>query len=255
MAMTTLESKIESIVLDRTHGSSVLLEHIIQSLTDPRLTKEELQWAFERLETIDPSMVIIHHFIREMKPKIDRNFQKQLHQYDKKWHNVEGRIADSVTERLHRQKLWILTHSYSGTVIGILKILMLKGYELRVIQTESYPGGEGVNQAMDLKHLGISVQLVKDDNMRSYIMDVDAVLLGMDQYDRSSFVNKQGSKRIVETAERFDIPVFVLGDSRKKVPVVSTSGSSFFERVRLKNNINLITEKSGRPEYELSLIF
>lgn len=241
--MTHFQIKIKAIVSDWMHGSSVLLANIIESLNNSTLTRQELEWAFDQLSKIDPSMVIIHHFIKALRPKVRRNFFKHLHTYMRRWKQVGNRVAERLAKHLHHQKLWILTHSHSGLVTGTIKHLAEMGYELRVIQTESNPGREGVSQAQALRDLGLSVQLINDDHVWSYAMDVDVVLLGVDHFDDFSFVNKKGSNKIIEIANRFDIPVFVLGDSRKKVFNVAEELNPPFEKISMTGrNIALITE-------------
>ncbi|MEO9870622.1 hypothetical protein [Ekhidna sp.] len=63
--MEEFRREIDAILEDHESGSTILLDKIILSLDQRDIPEEELCLAFERLGTIDPAMVIIHHFINE----------------------------------------------------------------------------------------------------------------------------------------------------------------------------------------------
>lgn len=240
--MDTFKSRILQIRHDRTHGSSFLLKEIINAFWKQRPDPSEIQWAFDELHKIDPAMVIIHHFLKTMQPTIDSNFYRHLQAYEDTWKNVADRIADNLITHLPGTNLNVLTHSHSGMVIKVLKILNEKGYYLTVWQTESFPGGEGKTQAETLKKYKIAVSLVNDAYVDEALTQTDAVLLGVDHYDQKSFANKTGSKKIVELAGESGCPVYVLGDSRKEVDRVKVNSDGLFERMSFAGNVRMVTE-------------
>jgi translation initiation factor 2B subunit (eIF-2B alpha/beta/delta family) len=136
----------------------------------------------------------------------------------------------------------ILTHSHSGTLIKVLKYLLNQGLTITVVQTESLPGGEGSLQAEELKQLPLRITLINDSQINEYITGVNFCLLGADQYDKAFFVNKTGSKVIVDIAFRHNVPVYVLGDTRKRVDRVPPMPGKLFERVAFRENVKLINE-------------
>jgi translation initiation factor 2B subunit (eIF-2B alpha/beta/delta family) len=242
--MTSLEARIANILNDSSHGSSILLHNIIDILLKEDFTQKELLYVFSELEKIDFSMVIIHHFLKSIKPAIKNNFKKKILNYQNTWSNINHKIAKQLIHYLSDKSFTILTHSHSGVVIEIIKHLTRDGYSINVIQTQSQPGGEGVLQADELRQFGLEVFLIKDHEVNTIINNTDYCFMGVDQYDDTSFINKIGSKNIIESAENHHKPVYLLGDSRKKLENILVTENSLFEEVGLTKNTILITEKN-----------
>ncbi len=241
---SSFQEIINQTIADRTHGSTYLLRKIINVLTATKLSHDELTWSFNQLNSIDSSMVVIHHFLKELKPAIGNEFRQRVQQYQSKWENVNIDITSNLQNYLPDKKLTILAHSHSGVIIAVLMNLVSRGYMIDVIQTASEPGGEGLIQAKAVEQLGINAIIIKDEDLVKSIDNVDCCFLGVDQYDKKSFVNKLGSKAIVEIAAQFKKPVFVLGDSRKMVNQIDSQVSDLFELVPLTSNIHLVSEKT-----------
>ena len=72
---------------------------------------------------------------------------------------------------------------------------------------------------------------------------VDYCFLGVDQYDENSFVNKIGSKNIVQITKKQKVPVFILGDKRKFVKMISYTPNPLFEQVMLNKHVSIIDNK------------
>ena len=242
---TSFQDIIHEIIADRIHGSTYLLRKIINVLTANKLSLDELTWSFNQLNSIENSMVVIHHFLQELKPTIGDKFRQRAQQYQSKWEHVNIDIASNLEDYLPDKKLNILAHSHSGVIIAVLMHLFSRGYLINVIQTASEPGGEGHVQAKAIKQLGIDVRIIKDENLSSSIAKVDCCFLGVDQYDEKSFVNKLGSKAIVEAAVLFNKPVYVLSDSRKNVNNIEVSKAGSLEKVPQISNVHLIGEKKS----------
>jgi translation initiation factor 2B subunit (eIF-2B alpha/beta/delta family) len=104
-----------------------------------------------------------------------------------------------------------------------------------VLCAESLPGGEGANQAKALHESGIRATLVKDGDLPGSMQKVQAIALGADQWDLSEFINKVGSKKLVDIAEIEEIPVFVLAEGFKRVDQLSRPSSSLTQ-IELMSN-------------------
>lgn len=72
---------------------------------------------------------------------------------------------------------------------------------------------------------------------------IDICFLGTDHYDKASFVNKIGSKQIVELAAQVGCPVYVLGDSRKDVEVAQVKTDRLYEKVPFREHARLVNEQ------------
>jgi len=216
---------------------------LIDVFLNSKRSGDELSWAFNELKNINAIMALIHHFLRELKPAIGHDFREHVQQYQVKWATVNIDIAKNLQDYLPDKKLTILTHSHSGVIIDVLMNLVSNGYLIDVVQSTSEPGGEGHVQAKAIKQLGLDIRIIKDEKLSSSIEQVNCCFLGVDQYDENSFVNKLGSKAIVEAATLFNKPVFVLGDSRKRVKSIDADTSGLFERAPQLSNVHLISEK------------
>ena len=240
--MSSLKATVRKIKNNRSQGSSLLLHDIIKVFTSAKYSESELLQSFSELGEIDSSMVLVHHFLKELQPAIGQDFRQQMLQYKQKWDNVNYGISTNLQEYIADKKLIILTHSSSGVIIDILMNLVLKGYLIDVIQTVSEPGAEGREQAKAIAQLGINTRVIKDENLIKTIGQVNCCFLGVDQYDDKSFVNKVGSRAIIDA--QFNKPVFVLGDTRKMVDSASAGITGLFEKVPFKSHIHLVNEKT-----------
>lgn len=238
--MTGFKEKIIAIKNDHSHGSTILLQEIIDVFLAKNYSDNEILWAHSELGKLDPSMVVIHHFLKKLKPSIGNDFQNHVQQYQEAWQNVNKRITKNLMGYLANDSFTILTHSHSGVVIDVLKHLLENGYSIEVFQTESQPGGEGIIQAKALRQSGIDVTIIKDESIINIIDQINYCFLGVDQYDENSFVNKKGSKTIVELAKQNKVPVFVLGDTRKKVHDIKLGNEDLFEIVSLIGNVRIL---------------
>ena len=239
--MPSLKGKINQIKNDHSHGSSFLLQEILKVLTAAEYSVNDISRAFSELRKIDSSMMVIHHFLKELEPAIGQNFQHKVAEYASTWKNLNESIAENLKGYLVNDPFIILTHSHSGAIIGVVEILLRLGYTFEIIQTESQPGGEGKIQATALRQLGLDVAIIKDARITSIMNKVNYCFLGVDQYDENSFANKVGSKEIVEITYQANIPTFVLGDSRKKVVCIQLGESKLYEIVPIKSNVRILT--------------
>lgn len=241
--MSAFTKKIESIINDKEHGSTKVLQDICQLFLYQRYDLDELRWAFIKLRKINPSMVVIHHFLNELQTKLDLNFKNHVIQYIDKWQYCEERIASYIFKLLPQTPLTILTHSYSGVVIKVLVLLKSKGVCFNVLQTESTPGGEGKLQAEALVRLKLKIDLIADKKIAHKFPGIDVCLLGVDQYNHRGFVNKIGSQAIVDLTKEYTTPLYTIGDSRKQVTHIQPESiKGLFEYVSYNQQIKLINE-------------
>ncbi|MEN8249178.1 MAG: hypothetical protein ABFS32_09630 [Bacteroidota bacterium] len=242
--MGSLQSDIKSIIADKQHGSSIILHKIIQLLGANNYNIDELRWVFNNLRKVDEAMIIIHHFLDLLEPKIGKDFYYHLDEYIGKWANVEEVIAENLYHYIKSYKaIKILAHSQSGVVLKTIETLVKNNINVTVYQTESLPGGEGYIQAHLLKDRSIPVSLIKDHDIEEIIGDINCCLLGVDQYDNGGFVNKVGSSEIAELASINNVPVYVLGDTRKEVSSCNVSNHELFEYTELNESTLLITQE------------
>ena len=104
----------------------------------------------------------------------------------------------------------ILTHSYSSTVIQLLKKALERGIKFRVIVTESRPIGEGLVTADVFDKLGIKTILVVDSAVRFVMKKVTKVFIGADAVAANgAVVSKIGASAIALAAKEARVRVYI----------------------------------------------
>jgi ribose 1,5-bisphosphate isomerase len=112
----------------------------------------------------------------------------------------------------------ILTLSFSATVRDAL-ILAARDRPVQVVCLESRPLNEGVALARELAGAGLSVTLAVDAAADGLLPECGAVLLGADSIGDRGVVNKIGSAGLARGASQLGIPLLVVADSSKVLPV------------------------------------
>lgn len=144
-------------------------------------------------------------------------------------HIAQGENLDQVAVGMARQTQVTITRGVAA-LLDYLTVLTLSHSSLvrrTIIASKerlgpiycaaSQPGGEGHLLAESLRQEGVKALVMKDEKASQVIEDVDAVLLGSDQYDDEGFINKVGSRRLTERAGELDKLVLVLAEGFKRV--------------------------------------
>jgi translation initiation factor 2B subunit (eIF-2B alpha/beta/delta family) len=130
-----------------------------------------------------------------------------------------ARFAGRWIDEAHR----VLTFSASGTVRSALAAAAAREHALGpaappVLCAESRPLLEGRDMARELAAAGLRVTLVIDAALRSLIRPGDLVLLGADRIGWDGWVNKIGTRSLIEGAAVAGVPVVVLAPTTRFIP-------------------------------------
>jgi translation initiation factor 2B subunit (eIF-2B alpha/beta/delta family) len=130
-----------------------------------------------------------------------------------------ARIAGRWIHEAHR----VLTFSASGTVRAALAAAAAREHALGpaappVLCAESRPLLEGRDMARELAAVGLRVTLVIDAALRSLIRPGDLILLGADRIGWDGWVNKIGTRGLIEGAAVAGAPVVVLAPTTRFIP-------------------------------------
>lgn len=110
----------------------------------------------------------------------------------------------------------VLTHSYSSSVIGILKKAHEQGRRFSVFVTETRPELEGHDVARELATHGIETTLIIDSAVSHFVKDADKVLVGAEAVAANgAIVNKIGTATIAAVAHEARVRVFVAASTYK----------------------------------------
>jgi translation initiation factor 2B subunit (eIF-2B alpha/beta/delta family) len=109
-----------------------------------------------------------------------------------------------------------------------------------VLCAESLPGGEGANQVKTFHESGIRATLVKDGDLPGSMHKVQAIAIGADQWNLGAFINKVGSKNLIDCAESEGMPVFVLAEGFKRTDQLPKPSSSLTQLDLMPNGKTIL---------------
>jgi ribose 1,5-bisphosphate isomerase len=138
--------------------------------------------------------------------------------FDKKLDDSILEIAEIGARRLKEGDV-IMTHSYSSSVIAILKRAHQRGKELKAFVTETRPELEGRDVARELATEGIETTLIIDSAVSHFIEKSDKVLVGAEAVAANgAIVNKIGTATIAAVAHGARVRVYAAASTYKFSP-------------------------------------
>ncbi len=113
----------------------------------------------------------------------------------------------------------LLTHCNSEAALGCIIEAHQSGKEIEVFATEVRPRNQGYITIRTLNDAGIKTQFIVDSAVRSYINDVDLVIVGADAVTvNGAVVNKIGTSQVAHTAHEARVNVLVAAETYKFAP-------------------------------------
>ena len=139
-----------------------------------------------------------------------------------------------------RDGMLIFTHCHSSTVTRMIAKAKADGKTFSVICTETRPAYQGRITAREMVELGIQTMFIVDSAARSYMGDVDLVLVGADAItSEGNVVNKIGTSSIALLAHEARKPFYVVSELLKFDP--DTLGGEY-ERIEHRNPAEVWSE-------------
>ena len=113
----------------------------------------------------------------------------------------------------------ILTHCNSEAALGCIIEAHRTGKEIEVFATEVRPRNQGLVTIRTLNDAGIKTNFIVDSAVRSFIHDVDLVIMGADAVTvNGAVVNKIGSSQVAHTAAEARVNVLIAAETYKFAP-------------------------------------
>jgi ribose 1,5-bisphosphate isomerase len=113
----------------------------------------------------------------------------------------------------------ILTHCNSEAALGCMIAAHRQGKEIEVFATEVRPRNQGLITIRTLNDAGIKTNFIVDSAVRSFIHDVDLVIVGADAVTvNGAVVNKIGTSQVAHTAAEARVNVIVAAETYKFAP-------------------------------------
>ncbi len=113
----------------------------------------------------------------------------------------------------------ILTHCNSEVALGCIIEAHRSGKEIEVFATEVRPRNQGHITIRTLNDAGIKTNFIVDSAVRSFISDVDLVIVGADAVTvNGAVVNKIGTSMVAHTAKEARVNMIVAAETYKFAP-------------------------------------
>jgi ribose 1,5-bisphosphate isomerase len=197
---------IEAVKAIQTQAELTKAKNKIQFLSELK----EAQTIFVASRETEPLMRNAIRWIIT-KAQADNQFLKELE--DSKEH-----IAEIGANRIHDNSV-VFTHCHSSTVTRLLAKAKADGKNIKVICTETRPAYQGRITANELVGLGIETTFIVDSAARSFMKNIDIVIVGADAITSDgNVVNKIGSSTIAVLAHEARVPFYVVSELLKFDP-------------------------------------
>lgn len=175
--------------------------------TEP-LMRNAVRWVISQVEDSDERNV------GELARVVSVSSQK----FQKSLEASKERIAEIGSKRVRDGSL-ILTHCHSSTVTYLLSQALKQGKKFEVICTETRPAFQGRITAKEMVSLGVKTTFMVDSAARSFIHDVDLVVVGADAItSEGNVVNKIGTGTLALLAREARKPFYVVSELLKFDP-------------------------------------
>lgn len=113
----------------------------------------------------------------------------------------------------------VLTHCHSSAVSAVLREAKMRNVDFEVVCTESRPVYQGRITARELLEAGIKTTMIVDFSVRSFINQMDVVLVGSDAItSEGNVINKIGTSLVALAAHEARVPFYVVTELLKFDP-------------------------------------
>lgn len=151
--------------------------------------------------------------VSEIKTNVKLKVSAAMSHFEK----AKETIADIGSKKI-KKGMVVYTHCHSSLVVATLLKAKSKGINFEVHNTETRPLFQGRITAQELAKAGIRVTHYVDSALRLAMKKADIVLLGADAVTAERVINKIGSELVAETAEKYQVPLYICTDSWKLDP-------------------------------------
>ncbi len=175
--------------------------------TEP-LMRNAVRWVITQVEDSDERKVTE---LVNLVLVCSQSFQKNLAA-------SKERIAEIGAKRIRNGSV-VFTHCHSSTATHMLWKAKEDGVNFEVICTETRPAFQGRITAKEMLSLGVKTTFIVDSAARSFMHDVDIVVVGADAItSEGNVVNKIGTSTIAVLAHEARKPFYVVSELLKFDP-------------------------------------
>jgi ribose 1,5-bisphosphate isomerase len=149
---------------------------------------------------------------------LSQNVTANASQFLKDLEGSREQTAEIGAKRI-RDGAVVFTHCHSSTVTRLLAKAKAEGKNFKVICTETRPAFQGRITAKEMVDLGVETTFIVDSAARSFMGNVDVVIVGADAItSEGNVVNKIGTSSIAVLAHEARVPFYVVSELLKFDP-------------------------------------
>lgn len=180
----------------------------------------EMLTGLKTVITEKPNITSVNHYINHFLLKIDPENQpivikELLEVFHERWKNVDRKTAEIANQTFDFEGKTILLHGNDINIQSLIELLNVNQKKFNVIQLISLQDKAQKEQASIIAENNVLVTVIDDAGLGKFLPEIDIVLFGCDIIMHETFITKAGAHLIAAAAKTYNIPVFVLADSRK----------------------------------------
>ncbi len=223
------EKLFQKLMNDNVSGSGYVLDRAIDELRayargHSGITAAELFASLDTLFQRFPHFALLFHFINEIKAAFagDEKINPDelsgfLTMYENRYSDARNMASRRFLSQVDVKGKTVLLHSNSSAVFDLFRLMVERNLFPCIWQTVSSPAGEGIVQAEKLTGLGFKVNLFHEDAISLFVRKIDFAVFGADIIPDNSFINKTGTYPLCLMMQRFNKPVYLLAEERKRI--------------------------------------
>ncbi len=214
----------KEILEDRTHGASVLIDWtlaLIGSYTDEEVGDpvKLLQELEKQLKSAHPGIPALINVTRIMRKELEifKSVSLSAKELEKKRSSHKEKLIQKCAELILEHPN-VLSISYSGLIRDSLLKAQESGGSPKLFIGEGRPQCEGALLATELAQKGLNCVVFADLAFADFLEKIQLALVGADAVFEESFINKTGTRLLLEHAKAGGVTTALVCDFTKRVP-------------------------------------
>jgi translation initiation factor 2B subunit (eIF-2B alpha/beta/delta family) len=180
----------------------------------------EMLTGLKTVITEKPNITSVNHYINHFLLKIDPENQpivikELLEVFHERWKNVDRKTAEVANQTFDFENKTILLLGNDLNIQSLIELLNVNQKKFNVIQLISLQDKAQKEQATIIAGNNVKVTVIDDAGVGKFLPEIDIILLGCDIIMHETFITRAGAHLIAAASKTYQIPVYVLADSRK----------------------------------------
>ncbi|BAA29526.1 translation initiation factor IF-2 [Pyrococcus horikoshii] len=207
---------------------------------DESLLEDAIMELREEVVKVNPSMASLYNLARFIPVTNRRDILKsRALEFLRRMEEAKRELA-SIGAQLIDDGDVIITHSFSSTVLEIIRTAKERKKRFKVILTESSPDYEGLHLARELEFSGIEFEVITDAQMGLFCREASIAIVGADMITKDGYVvNKAGTYLLALACHENAIPFYVAAETYKFHPTLKSGDVMLMERDLIRGNVRI----------------